>query len=278
MSNFTDFIGGGGGGGPLPFYILHSSQTWTPPHNGTAMIHVIGAGGSGGVGFAQSYTAGGGYGGGYSRKTVTLSTSSPQAVTIGAGGSSVIRTSSGSTNGISGGTSSGFGMTVTGGSGQNVTNSGGSGSGGDVNRTGGAGSDGGGGAVGINGTGEAAPAFNSFYRGGNSDILSLSGELFTSEGYLACGGLGGRGQFFGMQTSSSASGLSPRGDNGGFLAGGGCGGSYYAPYAKIMGGHGGIGGGGGGAAILGSSTGTPALPISGAGGDGLILIKYLTLS
>ena len=81
MSNFSDFIGGGGGA-TLETVILTKSQTWTPPVNGTGIIHVIGAGGSGSGSTAR--LAGGA--GGYSRKAVTFSTGTNWTIVVGAGG------------------------------------------------------------------------------------------------------------------------------------------------------------------------------------------------
>ena len=68
---------------PPPTIPITISQTWTPPLNGTAIIHCIGAGG-GGTGWNATRGAGGG--GGYSRKSVTLSTGTNWTFVVGAGG------------------------------------------------------------------------------------------------------------------------------------------------------------------------------------------------
>ena len=58
MSNFTDFISSGGGGGTLYTIPITESTTWTPPYNGTAVIHCIGAGGAGGFDDNNNKTGG----------------------------------------------------------------------------------------------------------------------------------------------------------------------------------------------------------------------------
>jgi len=275
------------------------SQTWTPPLNGTAVIHVIGAGGSGEVddqhansaGVAASRGTAGGGAGGYCSKTVTISTGTNWTFVVGAGG---LR-ESGDAVGVTGGNSTATNgaistMTANGGvggsvGGDNVGGAGGTASNGDVNRTGGAGGGygsqqdhrfGGGGAVGIHGTGAAGVigignngAGNKF-NGGTSDVLSPQFE----NTYGALVGGGPAGQMVSLDTTPVKQNIFPgNGQNGGFLSGGG--GAYSKHSAVVIyGGDGGIGGGGGSSY---SSNGSIMRGVSGKGGNGLIIVMYLTI-
>lgn len=161
MGTLTSFFGGGGSSAPLPVYtILYSNAAWIPPYDGTAYVHVIGAGGT-----AGSFNAGAA--GGYSRKLITLSTAVSCNITIGQ--SSTSQNGSGGASSFTDGTNT---LTANGGAGgANALGSGAAGgtaSGGDVNYTGGDGgyvgttggnNFAGGGAVNLTGTA---------YAGGNS--------------------------------------------------------------------------------------------------------------
>ena len=279
MSNLTDLISAGGGGTLFTIPVTKST-TWTPPFDGTAVIHCIGAGASGGVAkVSNAYPVASGGAGGYSRKVVTLSTGTNWTMVVGAGGASHVDTS-GTSGGASGGnttaTDGSSSLTANGG---NASAAGGTASGGDVNNTGGAGATGNyilsGGAVGVLGTGNAGAGQNrvnvgsstrqSF--GGHSDVMSPQFE--NTNGELRGGGAGGRN---GARFSSS-SGNAESNMNGGFLAGGGgfwSGGDNVA----MVGGDGGIGGGGGSCAY---PNGSGAPPASGAGGNGLIIVMYTAI-
>tara|TARA_R110000744_G_scaffold25784_1_gene63766 strand:- start:1267 stop:2061 length:795 start_codon:yes stop_codon:yes gene_type:complete len=248
---------------------IYSSVTWTPPYNGTGVIHCIGAGGAGFDHTSNTYAGGAG---GYCQKAVSFATGTDWTLVVGAGGSGAggETTATDGTHALdsNGGTASSG----------NAGGSGGTASGGDTNRTGGAGALGGGGAVGVFGTGEAGTA----YRAGSSDAR---GPSFDSAGVLSGGGVGGtKGENEGTSTSQNyntpsgvrAYGVSfgggrLYGPDGGFLSGGG---SIYANDSGAgdgFGGYGGIGGGGGGTRVS-PGTGRP-----GFGGDGMILIQYLTV-
>ncbi len=280
MSNFTDFISGGGGG-TLYTIPITASTTWTPPYNGTAVIHCIGAGGSGGSDVSDGNVTGGGAGG-YSRKVVTLSTGTNWTMVVGAGGAP---TTSNEANGNAGGNTTatdGSSSLVANGGGPGLTNStaavaGGSASGGDVNNTGGAGGHNGtmcgGGAVGVLGTGEAGgvgTGANSggavmYKYGGHSDVQSPQFE--NTNGELRGGGRGGKfANVWGKQID-----INP---DGGFLAGGGAAWSNNGT-DTTWGGDGGLGGGGASANC--AIAGQPGFFVGGKGGNGLILVMYTSV-
>jgi len=253
MSNFTDFISSGGGA-TLETVVLTKSQTWTPPVNGTGVIHVIGGGASGNSNGGNN----GGGAGGYSRKAVTFATGTNWTITVGAGGGGGTNqnyAAAGSSTAADGSSS----LTANGGT-AGVT--GGTASGGDVNFRGGGGGSissgsvyGGGGAVGV----FAEGLYGINYSGGQTTDASGGAESFVVLGLgQLIGGTGG------------ASGVN--GEKGGFLCGGGTG--YSTDNNTLAtGGKGGIGGGGGGA--YHSNTG---LRTSGDGGDGIVIVQYLTVS
>ena len=280
MSNLTDLISAGGGGGTLFTIPITKSTTWTPPFDGTAVIHCIGAGGSGATSQAQE-KAGGGAAGGYSRKVVTLSTGTNWTMVVGASAAPQNGQGNGNAGGNTTATDGSSSLAANGGGG-GLNNSataaaGGTASGGDVNNAGGVGGAGSlpigtGGAVGILGTGNAGTnhdvgnndVSNSVY-GGHSDVISPQFE--NTNGELRGGGRGGR---------SFTSATTVQGDrsNGGFLAGGG---AIYNQYVNtIQGGDGGIGAGGG-ACMVGGSPTYLGRTTSGAGGHGLIIVMYTAI-
>ena len=250
---------------------IYSSQTWTPPYNGTGVIHCIGAGGAGRDDATNTRSGGAG---GYCQKAVSFSTGTDWTLVVGAGGS-----------GAGGETTAADGthaLDSNGGNAASSTNASGNGgtaTGGDTNRTGGAGGEGGGGAVGVFATGEAGQT----YRGGTSDAR---GPAFDSAGVLSGGGVGGvkgitagygptttyyNTPYGSRQAQYAGGGGGAFGGDGGFLSGGG---SVYTNgngTTDGLAGYGGIGGGGGGTRCS-PGTGRP-----GYGGDGMILIQYLTV-
>ena len=281
MSNFTDFISRGGG---TPYTIpITKSTTWTPPYNGTAVIHCIGAGGSGGTDNNTGNVSGGGAGG-YCRKAVTLSTGTNWTMVVGAGGASVDNISNGNAGGNTTATDGSSSLVANGG-GAGLTNStaavaGGSASGGDVNNTGGAGGHNGsmwgGGAVGVLGTGDAGEmggignTIGNKQYGGHSDVQSPQFE--NTNGELRGGGRGGR--FY----NDTGFGSTNAGEtiNGGFLAGGGAA-AITHDERRVVGGDGGIGGGGGSANNAHTHSSTEGYLASGEGGNGLIIVMYTSV-
>ena len=280
MSNLTDLISAGGGGTLFTIPVTKST-TWTPPFDGTAVIHVIGAGGSGATSQANEL-AGGGAAGGYSRKVVTLSTGTNWTMVVGASGAPQYGQGYGNAGGNSSATDGSSTLTANGGggglNGSVLAAAGGTASGGDVNNSGGAGGGGSlpvgtGGAVGILGTGNAGTnhdvgqndVSNSIY-GGHSDVISPQFE--NTNGELRGGGRGGRSYVGSAQYSYGTR------VNGGFLAGGGA--VHSTQYRQIQGGDGGIGAGGGSCVISTSPT-YLGITTSGAGGHGLIIVMYTAI-
>ena len=235
----------------LETVILTISQTWTPPVNGTGIIHVIGAGASGSG--STDRKAGGA--GGYSRKAVTFSTGTNWTIVVGAGGLPTTYDQAVIAGGNSTATDGSSSLTANGGS---VTSGlGGSASGGDVNFTGGTGNGivegGGGGAVGV-------------FANGSTTISASGGHTTDANGGADSFLVLGLGQLIGGAGGSD-------GGNGGFLSGGGNN-THGVADVHITGGKGGIGGGGGMAwQQYGSGNRT-----GGEGGDGLVVIQYLTVT
>jgi len=197
MGTTSSFFGGGGGS-PLPepeWLFQKSSYTYTFPYDGVVRVHVVGAGGSGGV-QNNGYSATGGGAGGYSRKQFTVTSSTTATVTTGVGGARVgqgVQNADGNA-----GTASTFvlGSTTltanggTGGTRYGTTSKGlgGSATGGDINYTGGNG-------------GARQGQYNDYAQatgGGAVNLFNLTtdGGSFTNAGRNAAtggGGVGGRG-------------------------------------------------------------------------------------
>lgn len=276
MSNFTDFISSGGGG-TLYTIPITKSTTWTPPYNGTAVIHCIGAGGGGAGDEGEGYCTAGAAGG-YSRKSVTLSTGTNWTMVVGAGGAGANNSANGNAGGNTTATDSSSSLTANGGAAGLTSStsapSGGSASGGDINNTGGAGGSNGnmctGGAVGVLGTGMAGSGATSvesaaYGYGGHSDVQSPQFE--NTNGELRGGGRGGKTQY-GNSLSSIVN------SDGGFLAGGGAAWGVSSSRPAFAG-DGGIGGGGG----TSNGAGNSSIPITnaGSGGKGLIIVMYTAI-
>jgi len=247
MGTTSTFFGGSGGGSTLPdpiFLYNKSSSTYTFPYDGTVLVHVIGAGGSGGKQYSNYMCTGGGAGG-YSRKEFSVSSGNTATVTTGVGGREAGFQLS-DAEGIAG-TASSFvfgGSTLTangGGAGQRYSQNGGAGgtaSGGDVNYTGGRGGN-------IGGTynnnkrqttgGGAVNFFNIDTNGG--DIADLDPSFVATGG----GGIGGNGG--GLSGNVLGTWYA--------TGGGGTGGpAYYRDVNTILN-YGGLQGGGGGCTLFG---------------------------
>lgn len=254
------------------YHAFLSTGTFTPTTSLTCDYLVVAGGGGGGS------NAGGGAGGGGLRLATSQSlTISSYAVSIGAGG--MYGATNGSTTGTNGTNSSFNGLSASGG-----------GRGGMNGFAGSAGGSGGGGA----GSGYAGGAGNA---GSYSPVEGYAGG--TGVGFAGAGGGGAAGAAANASGSNSASngGAGANSYNGttftswltatvtgasGYLAGGGGGGSEGGTK-----GNGGIGGGGNGGQANGNGTsGTTntgsgggggsngAVVLGGAGGSGLVIVRY----
>lgn len=262
--------------GDYTYHTFTTSGTFAVTSGSRDIDYLVVAGGGGGGGVAPTggYHAGGGGGGAGGYRTGTAEAfSESTTVTIGAGGTT---SSYEPTNGVN---TSAFGLSAvgggkgsTGGSSIAATNGGsGGGAGRDIQTIGqgtaGQGSNGGantgqnsaGGGGGASAAGQAAQGAggaDSSGRGGNGG----NGTAWLNGTYYAGGGAGGNGN----QTSSSVAGV-------GGLGGGGNGRAWesattgFAATANT-------GGGGGGACAYNSAVGT----YGGAGGSGIVIVRYLT--
>jgi hypothetical protein len=255
---------------------------------------IVGGGGSGG-----SYVGGGGGGGGVRQGSFTLTSAQTYSIVVGAGAAGAGSTSaSTSIQGNNGGSSSAFGITATGGGGggryaEIAGSAGGSGggAGGFQNGTGagGAGTSG----QGFAGGSSQGPRPRGFTGGGGGGGAQVAGE--TSTNALNSGGDGGAGVpslisgslvYYGGGGGGGnfADGVRP--GNGG-LGGGGGGSSNFANVSGLggvsglnVGGNGSPSGdpnnlgGNGGANTGGGGGGNGHYGLSGAGGSGIVIIRY----
>lgn len=263
---YAEDVSGGAAGGTITTsggYTIHtftSNGTFTPSGN-LDVDYLIVAGGGGGS--TASGSGGGGGGGGLLQDTEHAVTAQGYSIVVGVGGAA----GTGSA-GVNGGNSSFDSLVSIGGGGGGLTNTngiaGGSGGGGGANtanpRTGGAGTGGQGFAGGSNTT--SGSAYGAGGGGGASEV--------GYNGLSTQGGNGGDG----IASSISGSSVTYAGGGGGGArttaggtggAGGGGNGGYDANGATD--GTDGLGGGGGGAEDGGST---------GAGGSGVVIIRYLT--
>jgi len=264
------------------------NSSFTVSQNGPVEYLIVGGGGSGG-----NDHGGGGGGGGLIQGTTTV-TPQVYTITVGAGAASAPAVRNNTTSrGTNGGTSSAFGVTALGGGGGGGSNgstssngrsggSGGGSSGFGSPRTPGLGTSGqgnnggtggnnapdyqgaGGGGAGAQGANGANPGVNSY--GGTGIASSISGNL----------------QFYGGGGGGSSSYQS---SNGAYGSGGAGGGGHGAtnnltpiiPLSPAKSGVPNTGGGGGGAnryAAGGSQHLGPSIGPSGAGGSGIVIIRY----
>lgn len=265
---------GGAGVPTLPQITINKSQTWVPPQDGVVCIHVVGAGGSGSVGTADW---GGGGAGAYAKiPSLAVTTAGSFTLVVGIGGARVRPTSSSqSLYGNAGGSSTIAGTGITG----TLTCAGGArgnyGAGGSNNAPGGAvsgstdqgwaGYQGGtgymaGGAVGIFATGNSSPSTAGTQTYGPVTDADFGGLAMSGYGAI-CGGGVKRGAYSVNLVSDST---------GSDLCGGGW--QYTTTGVETQAGDGGVGGGGG----SGRGTSRADLIMSGKGGNGIILIQYLS--
>jgi hypothetical protein len=259
LAELTTVRSGSGGNisyyGPYTIHTFTGSATFTPSFTGPVEVLVVAGGGGGGV----CYGGGGGAGGVLYTSAYGVSAGTGITVTIGAGGTNQVNVVG---NGGPGGNSVFGGLTAIGGGygGGVCGNIGGNGgSGGGGSGTGGSSTNGG---LGIAGQG----------NNGNSSIVDGGG----GGGGAGTGGLsvnrqGGNGLPYSITGFSNYYGGGGSGGGGtlldGGLGGGGKGGIALAagvadatPYT---------GGGGGGSIISGTG-------ISGLGGAGIVIVRYLT--
>ena len=258
------------------YHAFLSSGTFTPATALSCDVLVVAGGGSGGANYG-----GGGGAGGVSYQTGRSISTSSVTVTIGAGGAST-NTTVGNV-----GSNSVF---------DTITSNGGGGGGYSNNvlaTTGGSGGGGGGygfitGAAATQGNTGGATGYG--FAGGNGQILNFvggGGGGAGSVGAAAASAVGGNGGT-GFTTLSSWASATSTGVGGGYAGGGGGGsrnvdttGSGTAVNGGSAGGRSaaaadatantGGGGGGGGS----GSGGTPASYPSGAGGSGIVIVRYL---
>jgi len=284
MSNFTDFISSGGSAS-YPTIFLRKSQTWVPPQDGNICIHVIGAGGSGGLGgWENAANMRGGGAGGYCKKnTLAVTTSGSFTVVIGSGGTPAFNNSGGATNtniaGVDGGTSTvagtGLSSTLTAEGGQRggraQYGAGSPASNGDLNYTGGNGQTyAGGGGVNLTNTGTAHNATNIAWNSGfYAGYPQVQGNFWDSKEGELMGGKGARGIW---QQSSAFGSPATMPIDGEPLAGGGS--VLYTQQmsqnGSVYGGDGGFGAGGGACTTKNGEQG-----VSGRGGNGIVVIQYI---
>jgi hypothetical protein len=235
--------------------------------------YLIVAGGGGGGGQGSNGGGGGGAGGYLSATSVTVSSGSPYAVTVGAGGAVGTTGSNGANSSFNSQTSVGGGGGGTSGGAGNSGGSGGGrgrdgGSSPQTNGISGQGNPGGAaGGTSCTSAGGGGGAGQTGYQGGTDCGATRTGNLarggdglqWLNSTYYAGGG---GGAWEGIST-----GLAPGG-----AGGGGSGGSAYSNISApaTAGGTNLGGGGGGGQTYPGGGTGN-----AGAGGSGVVIIRYL---
>jgi hypothetical protein len=249
------------------YHVFGANGTFTPKQALTCDYLIV-AGGGGGGGY---YAGGGGGGGGFRTASGFSATTTPYAITVGAGGNK----GTGAQHGSRGSDSVFSTITSNGGGGgaydnqTAVAGTYGSGAGGSNSGTGSAGTSGQG-TNGGNGANGGNPGFEPQQAGGGGGGATSAGSTATSGGGTSTGGAGGAG------TASSISGTSVTyagGGGGGAnnagaggTGGGGTGGSFAVPAAGNGTTNLGAGGGGGGRGTSG---------VGGNGGSGVVIIRYL---
>ena len=249
--------------------IFTSSTTWTAPTGVSGIQYLVIGGGGGGGGDS----GGGGGAGAVWNGTLTTGLTGSKTVTVGAGG-----TAGTNGNGAAGSSSVFATITATGG---------GFGAGGNGNKNGGNGGSGGGsvgtgtGGTAVSGHGNAGGTGKTWLSGGNQYLggggggATAAGGAVTGSAVPYRGGIGGAGQDF---SSIFGKGF---GVSGVVAGGGGGGGSNNGASTS---GNGGAGGGGSGSVSGAGTAGTAntgagggggnTTSVGGAGGSGIIVIKY----
>jgi len=257
-----------GGAAPVDTQTFTSSGTWTKPSSGSfAIIEVWGGGGSGGL-YNSSGAGGGGGGGGYNVLQIDLSSlGSTETVTIGAGGAAVSASNAGGNYG--GNTTFGSYLTGYGGGGGYASSYYAGGGGGMRGRSGSY--NGGAGYEPVTTT-----AWNTY---GNTMVQITAGASAVTNVNT-----GGRFSYYGGGSGGAGSVSSPGAGGGSYYGGGGGGGSASSAASggsgglSKLGGNGGAGGGSSSNGVIGSQPaggggGGMNGYVSGAGGDGMCVVK-----
>jgi hypothetical protein len=265
------------------YHMFPYSSTFTPTQSLTADYLVVAGGGGGGT-----FTGGGGGAGGLVYQTAQSLTAQGYSIVVGGGGAGATGTSTqGGNNGANGVSSTFNSLTALGGGGGSIWHqtfrngvAGGSGGGGGENAgagTGGASTQTSYSGTGFGNAGGAGTGASPYAGGGGGG----AGAVGAAAGAGVGGGSGGIGkQYLDFSTATQT------GANDGYYAGGGGGVAAAAGYAVGIGGLGGGGsgvntvigtagtantGGGGGAGFGGNNAATQ---YGGAGGSGLVIIRY----
>jgi hypothetical protein len=253
--------------------IFTSSTTWTAPTGVSGIQYLVVGGGGGGGGDS----GGGGGAGAVWNGTLTTGLTGSKTVTVGSGGAAGT-TGSGAVGKNSVFGNGGTAITATGG---------GLGAGGNAKTNGGTGGSGGGatgtgnGGTGVSGHGYAGGSGTSWsssgtkYLGGGGGGAMAAGGAATGSAVPYSGGIGGAGEDF-SSLFGTGFGVS------GVVAGGGGGGGSNNGLSTA--GSGGAGGGGSGSVSGAGTAGTAntgggggggnTTSIGGAGGSGIVVIKY----
>jgi hypothetical protein len=253
--------------GGYAYHTFTSTGSFLPSQKITGAEVLIVAGGGGG---SVNEAGGGGAGGLLNPVSQTLNAGNTYTAAIGAGGATA------STNGVRGSSSIFSTFTTVGG--------GGGGNGGVAGASGGSG--GGGGAYGSNAGG--TPTVGQGFAGGIGSVINGgaaggggAGEIGTN-GTATTAGNGGNGLIFNSWGSVTGTGQLVGGVY--YYAGGGGGGAFTGS-TQSRGGYGGGGAGGAGTPTVGTAGtantgggggggGTGGTIVGGAGGSGIIIIRY----
>jgi len=246
---------------------------------------VVAGGGAGG-----GYYRGGGGGAGElkeSASSIALSTGSPYAVVVGAGGAGVIVSSDNGSNGNNGDNSTFYNITSLGGGGGSP----GDGSSGNTGSNGGSGGGAGGNWGGTSANGGSANGTglgnNGGYGGPGSSAWQCGGggggatQVGFNAGTSGTDGDGGAGKTYTAATSITGQAFSIAGGGGGAnyssgnitvggIGGGAAGASGTSPYTSGPSGTNNTGGGGGG------GNGASPQGAGGDGGSGIVILRYAT--
>ena len=241
----------------------------TPP---TAVEYLVVAGGGGGGG---SYGGGGGAGGYRTATGFAVSSGVALTVTVGGGGAAGSASPNSPTNYGSAGTNSVFSSIVSTGGGGGSSYPGASST--QINGGSGGGGGSGSGAL-TGGTGIAGqgynggtPAYGAGYSAAGGGGAGAAGSPTINQYDGGAGGTGAVSSISGTATyyagGGGGSGYLNAGGNGG-AGGGGAGGKYGPPHADGVAGTANTGGGGGG------TTDQVTGKVAGAGGSGIVIVRY----